>query len=79
MFLSSPHRKPPQATGTDLGDSSASLLGLRSAVVMLCAIVTAVTAGALTFWAAPSLPRALLVGGGCMAGAVVFFDRLIGR
>ena len=66
-----PTSQPPETTS--------SLIGLRVAVVTLCALFVGISSGVLTFMVTRSLPQAVLFSGGSFGGAILFFDRLIDR
>lgn len=55
------------------------LLTMRSALVLLLGVLVGVGAGALASWSgAADHARAVLVGGTAFAGAVAFFNSIIG-
>lgn len=54
------------------------LLTVRAALIFFLAAATGAAAGGLTFLGLRSLPHAALVGSGAFAGAVVFFNKIIG-
>ncbi len=53
------------------------LLSVRSALVLLLAVLTGLGAGVLTGWAGVGIARCVLCGGAAFAVAVPFFDRLV--
>ena len=55
------------------------LLTVRTAVVLLLALVVGLLAGALSYLSNRSVPVAALVGGGASGGALVLFHTIIGR
>lgn len=54
------------------------LLGLRAAIILLLGALVALGAGVLTVMAGGTRPQAVLAGGAAFAGAVLFFNSLIG-
>ena len=54
------------------------LLSIRTALILLLAVVAGGIAGALTFVAHHSVPEAYLAGGATAGGALALFDRMIG-
>jgi hypothetical protein len=56
---------------------SNKLLPLRTAVILLCALLIGTTAGALTYFGAKNLTSATLAGGSAFAGAVLWLDKII--
>ncbi|MGW2651706.1 hypothetical protein ACWC2T_44285 [Streptomyces sp. NPDC001393] len=54
------------------------LLGVRSAIVLLLGVLTAVGAGVLTYLAQRSLPASGLAAGAGFAAGVLFFHTIIG-
>lgn len=57
----------------------APLLSVRSACVLMLALVVAIIAGVLSYLSAHDLPAATLTAGGAGAGAVLLFHTLLGR
>jgi hypothetical protein len=57
----------------------APLVPLRSALIVLIAVVIGGVVGSLIFWATQSLPQGLLAGVAGAAGALLPLDRMIGR
>jgi hypothetical protein len=55
------------------------LLPLRTALIVPIALVVGGMIGGLTFWAAQSLPHALLAGLTGAAAALLPLDKIIGR
>src|SRR5687768_12356121 len=55
------------------------LVPLRSALIVLIAIIIGGVLGGLTFWANQSLPQALFAGLAGAAGALLPLDKMIGR
>lgn len=55
------------------------LLTTRAAVVLLLALVAGLVAGGLSYLSEPSLPSAVLVGGGAMGGSLVLFHKIVGQ
>ncbi|MEO3843207.1 hypothetical protein [Streptomyces sp. B22F1] len=53
------------------------LLGVRSAIVLLLGVLTAVGAGVLTYLAQRSLPAAGLAAGAGFGAGVLFFQTII--
>lgn len=53
------------------------LLTLRSAVVLLFAVIIGAIAGGLTFLTTKSAPAAVLVGGGAFGSSALWLDKLI--
>lgn len=53
------------------------LLPLRTAVVLLCALIVGAVVGGLTYLGSKELASALLAGGTAFAGAVLWLDRVI--
>lgn len=60
------------------GPPSGPLLSVRTAVVLLLAVVAGVLAGVLGYLSERNLPSAVLVGGGAAAGALLLFHTLLG-
>jgi hypothetical protein len=58
---------------------NAPLLTIRSAVILLTALLVGVTAGFLSYQAEGSLPGAVLWGGGATGGAIMLFHGVVGR
>jgi hypothetical protein len=56
-----------------------SLLPLRSALIVLIAMIVGFVVGGLTLLAEPSVPKALLAGIGAAAAALLPLDKVIGR
>lgn len=56
---------------------SSKLLPLRTAVVLLCALLVGLTVGALTYLGAKEPAGAAIAGGGAFAGAVIWLDKII--
>lgn len=59
--------------------SPGPLFPLRTAVILLLALVVGVLAGALSYLADHSVPHAVLWGGGAAGGALALFHNMIGR
>jgi hypothetical protein len=55
------------------------LLSVRTATVLLLALVMGLLAGGLSYLVDPSTPAAVLRGGGAAGGALLVFHNLIGR
>ena len=55
-----------------------ALRSVRTALILLLAVVVGGVAGALAFMAHHSVPEAFLVGGAAAGSALVLFDRMIG-
>lgn len=53
------------------------LLPLRSAVVLLFAMLIAAAAGGLTYLSASNVAAAVIAGGTAFAGAVIWLDKII--
>lgn len=53
------------------------LLTLRTAIILLLGILTALGAGALTVLAGGAIASGILAGGGAFAAAVLFFHTII--
>jgi hypothetical protein len=53
------------------------LLTLRTAVVLLCALIVGAAAGGLTYLGTKELTSAVLAGGTAFAGAVIWLDKII--
>lgn len=53
------------------------LLSLRTAVVLLTALVVGATAGGLTYLGTKQLAGAVLAGGTAFGGAVIWLDKII--
>jgi hypothetical protein len=64
---------------TSNGPEPAPLVPLRSALIVLIAVIIGGLVGGLTFWAAQSLPHALLAGLTGAAAALLPLDKVIGR
>jgi hypothetical protein len=58
---------------------SGPLLSVRSAVVLLVALVVGLLASFLGFFATGGLANAMLIGGAAAGGALALSDRLLGR
>lgn len=58
---------------------SGPLLGVRTALVILLAVLAGVAAGWLSFLASHSLPAATLAGGSAAGGALLLFEKIIGQ
>jgi hypothetical protein len=54
------------------------LLGARAPLVMMCVFMTGLAAAGLAIRSDNSLPSAVLTGGGATAGALLFFNKIIG-
>ncbi|MEV0280334.1 hypothetical protein AB0I22_28610 [Streptomyces sp. NPDC050610] len=54
-----------------------SLLSLRSALVLLLAVLTGIGAGVLTALAGDGVARSVLCGAAAVGVSVLFFDRLV--
>jgi zinc transporter ZupT len=59
-------------------NDSGPLLGLRSTLVLLLGVLTAIGAGVLTYLAQRSLPAATLAAGAGFGAGVMFFHAIIG-
>ena len=59
--------------------SSAPLLTVRAALILLLALVVGVLAATLSYLADRSLPEAVLLGGGAAGGALLLFHSIISR
>jgi hypothetical protein len=59
--------------------SPGPLLSVRSAFVLMLALVVGITTGMLSYLSAHDLPAAILVAGGASAGATVLFHTLLAR
>jgi hypothetical protein len=55
------------------------LLTVRAALILLGAFVVGVLAGLLSYQSSPSVPAAVLLGGGATGGALLLFHTVIGR
>ena len=55
------------------------LLTVRAAVVLLITLIIGVIAGCLAYLADPSVPSAVLWGGGAAGGSLLLFHTIIGR
>lgn len=53
------------------------LLPLRTAVVLLCALIVSTVVGGLTYLGSKELAGAILAGGAAFAGAVIWLDKII--
>lgn len=53
------------------------LLPLRTAVVLLCALIVSAVVGGLTYLGSRQLAGAILAGGTAFAGAVIWLDKII--
>lgn len=53
------------------------LLPLRTVVVLMCALLVGGTAGALTYFSAEELAKAVLAGAGAFAAAVIWLDKIV--
>jgi hypothetical protein len=62
-----------------MSQSPGPLLSLRSAFVLMLALVVAILAGVLSYLSAHDLPAAVLVAGGASAGAMLLFHTLLAR
>lgn len=62
-----------------MSQSPGPLLSVRSAFVLMLALVVAITAGALSYLSAHDLPATILGAGGAGAGATVLFHSLLAR
>jgi hypothetical protein len=58
--------------------TSQPLLTLRTALILLLAVLAGLSAGALGLWAGRHIAEAVLLGLGVAAGAAAFFNWLIG-
>ncbi|MFJ9565962.1 hypothetical protein ACIRQQ_38715 [Streptomyces fuscichromogenes] len=65
----------PQNTQQSGGQPS--LLGLRSAIVLVFGVLTGIGAGLLTYLAQRSVPAALLAAGAGFGAGVLFFHTII--
>jgi hypothetical protein len=57
--------------------NSYSGIDLRTALILLAALIVGIIAGLLTFQSTHDWAVSVLTAGGCTAGAAVFFDWLI--
>jgi len=57
----------------------APLVPLRLALIVVISVLTGGVVGSLTYWAAQSLPQAILAGLAGTAGALLPLDKVIGR
>jgi hypothetical protein len=55
------------------------LLTVRAAVILLMAFLVGAAAALLTYLECRALPSAALAGGGAVGGAILLFNRVIGR
>ena len=55
------------------------LLTVRAALILMSAIFAGVLAGILAYLSQPSVPAAVLWGGGAAGGALALFHSVIGR
>lgn len=62
-----------------MSQSPGPLLSLRSAFVLMLALVSAIIAGVLSYLSAHDLPAAVLVAGGAGAGAMLLIHTLLAR
>lgn len=62
-----------------MSQSPGPLLSVRSAFVLMFALVVAIAAGVLSYLSAHDLPAAILVAGGAGAGATLLFHTLLAR
>jgi hypothetical protein len=62
-----------------MSQSPGPLLSLRSAFVLMLALVVAIIAGVLSYLSAHDLPAAVLVASGASAGAMLLFHTLLAR
>jgi hypothetical protein len=69
----------PRNESTKSVPSAGPLLSVRSAVVLLTAIVIGITAGVLSYLSSHDVPGAVLVGGGGAGAAIILFHTLLGR
>jgi hypothetical protein len=60
-----------------MSQSPGPLLSVRSAFVLMLALVVAIVAGVLSYLLGHDLPAAILVAGGTGAGAVLLFHTLL--
>ncbi|MBB3753622.1 hypothetical protein FHT44_006144 [Mycolicibacterium sp. BK634] len=58
-------------------NKSQALLTLRSAVVLLCALIIGIVAGVLTYLSTRGVAGALLAAGTAFGGAVLWFNKII--
>jgi hypothetical protein len=59
--------------------SADPLLTVRTAVILLLALIIGSAAGALGYMAHRSVPGAVLIGGSAAGGAILLFNTAIGR
>ena len=62
-----------------MSQSPGPLLSVRSAFVLMLALIIAIVAGVLSYLSAHDLPAAILVAGSAGAGATVLFHTLLAR
>jgi len=62
-----------------MSQSPGPLLSVRSAFVLMLALVVAIVAGVLSYLSGHDLPAAILVAGGAGAGAVLLVHTLLAR
>lgn len=62
-----------------MSQSPGPLLSVRSAFVLMLALVVAIIAGVLSYLSAHDLPAAILVTGNAGAGAMLLFHTLLTR
>jgi len=63
--------------GGSVSSPSDPLFSVRAALVLLLAFIVGLVAGVLAYLAKPSIPAAVLVGGGAAGGALLMFNSLI--
>jgi hypothetical protein len=54
-------------------------LSLRSALVLVIAVVVGISAGVLSYLSSHDVPGAVLVGGGAAGAATILFHAVLGR
>lgn len=53
------------------------ILTLRATVLLLCALLIAAAAGALTYLSARQVPTAVIVGGSAFAAALMWLNKIV--
>ncbi|GFJ82122.1 hypothetical protein Phou_063020 [Phytohabitans houttuyneae] len=69
----------PNLGGSDVAPfAPGPLLSVRTAIVLLLALVVGLLSGGLSYLAEPSAPLAALYGGGAACGALLLFHKVVG-